>query len=215
VQLIVLRLTDPIEPQIVEAVAVVRRGGVVAFPTDTLYGLAADPRSQDAVSRIFALKGRTLDRTLALVACDLVQVDEVGMLTSVARRAASQFWPGPLTILLQARPGLAPAIVGEGGLVGVRIPDHPVALALTRACGHALTATSANRSGEPATAEPEKVAIQLPNLDLLLDAGLAPGGPPSTIVDLSGEPPRLVRAGATPWERVLESFRPASSSSAT
>jgi len=144
------------------------------------------------------------------VAADLSQVEGICVLTTMARHAAAQFWPGPLTVLMRAKPGLAPATIGPDGLVGVRVPKHDVALALTRTCGHAVTATSANRSGQQATADPDEVAAALPDLDLLIDAGRAPGGLPSTLVDLSGDAPRLVRAGAIPWDRVLEfcsSFR--------
>jgi L-threonylcarbamoyladenylate synthase len=207
---LVVRPVESLEPQLADAVAVIRRGGVVAFPTDTLYGLAADPRSTVAVDRVVALKGRASSQTIALVAADRAQVERISALTMMARHAAAEFWPGPLTVLVRSKPGLAPSTIGPDGLVGVRVPDHDVALALARACGHALTATSANRSGQPATADPDEVAAALPDLDLLLDAGRAPGGPPSTLVDLSGDVPRLVRAGAIPWERVLEfctSFR--------
>lgn len=207
---LVVRPVEPLEPQLAEAVAVIRRGGVVAFPTDTLYGLAADPGSAEAIDRVLALKERAAAQTVALVAADLAQVERICVLTMMARHAAAQFWPGPLTIMVRAKPGLAPATIGPDGLVGVRVPDHDVALALARACGHALTATSANRSGHQATADPDEVAAALPDLDLLVDAGKAPGGPPSTLVDLSGDVPRLVRAGAIPWDRVLEfcsSFR--------
>ncbi len=205
-----MRPVEPLEPQLAEAVAVIRRGGVVAFPTDTLYGLAADPESAESVNRVRALKGRDAAQTIALVAADLAQVERISVLTLMARHAAAEFWPGPLTVLIRAKPGLAPTTIGPDGLVGVRVPNHDVALALTRACGHAVTATSANRSGQPATADPDEVAAALPDLDLLIDAGKAPGGPPSTLVDLSGDAPRLVRAGAIPWDRVLEfcsSFR--------
>lgn len=205
-----VRVEQPLEPQLAEAVAAIRAGHVVGFPTDTLYGLAADPRSLKPVERVLALKGRDAGQTIALVAADLTQVEEIAVLSPLARQAAKEFWPGPLTMLLRAMPGLANATIGEGGLVGVRIPDHVVALALARACGHALTATSANRSGQPPTADPDEVVSQLPALEVLLDAGNAPGGSPSTLVDLSGDVPRLVRAGATPFDRVLEfcsSFR--------
>jgi L-threonylcarbamoyladenylate synthase len=210
VKRIVVRLNESLEPQLAEAVTVIRRGGVVAFPTDTLYGLAADPRSAEAVDLVAALKGRPSAQTIALVAADLPQVERISVLTMMARHVAAEFWPGPLTVLVRARPGLAPSTIGPDGLVGVRVPDHDVALALSRACGHALTATSANRSGQPATADPDEVAAALPDLEILLDAGRAPGGPHSTLVDLSGDVPRLVRAGAIPWDRVLEfcsSFR--------
>jgi L-threonylcarbamoyladenylate synthase len=207
---LVVRPVEPLEPQLTEVVTVIRRGGVVAFPTDTLYGLAADPGSAEAVDRVLALKGRAAAKTIALVAADLAQVERISVLTMIARHAAAQFWPGPLTIMVRAKPGLVPATIGPDGLVGVRVPDHDVAVALARACGHALTATSANRSGHQATADPDEVAAALPDLDLLVDAGKAPGGRPSTLVDLSGDVPRLVRAGAIPWDRVLEfcsSFR--------
>lgn len=207
---LVVRPVEPLEPQLAEAVTVIRRGGVVAFPTDTLYGLAADPGSAEAVEKVLALKGRDAAQTIALMAADLAQVERICDLTTMARHAAAQFWPGPLTVLMRAKPGLAPTTIGPDGLVGVRVPDHVVALALARACGYAVTATSANRSGQQATADPDEVAAALPDLDLLLDAGKAPGGPPSTLVDLSGDVPRLVRAGAMPWDRVLEfcsSFR--------
>jgi L-threonylcarbamoyladenylate synthase len=207
---LVVRPVEPLEPQLAEAVAVIRHGGVVAFPTDTLYGLAVDPGSAEAVGRVLALKGRDASQAIALVAADLAQVERICDLTTMARHAAAQFWPGPLTVLMRAKPGLAPTTIGPDGLVGVRVPDHDVALALARACGHAVTATSANRSGEQATADPDEVAAALPDLDFLIDAGKAPGGPPSTLVDLSGNAPRLVRAGAIPWNRVLEfcsSFR--------
>jgi L-threonylcarbamoyladenylate synthase len=205
-----VRMDQPLEPQLADAAAAIHAGDIVAFPTDTLYGLAADPRSQAAIEGVFALKGRDAAHTIALVAGDLAQVDEIAVLSPLALQAAKEFWPGPLTMLLRAKPGLASATVGDGGLVGVRVPNHIVALSLTRACGHALTATSANRTGQPATADPDEVAGQLPALDVLLDAGKAPGGPASTLVDLSGGAPRLVRAGATSWDRVLEfctSFR--------
>lgn len=199
-----MRPAEPLEPQLAEAVAVIRRGGVVAFPTDTLYGLAANPGSAEAVNRVLALKGRAVEQTIALVAADLAQVERTCVMTTMARHAAAEFWPGPLSVLMRAKPGLVPATIGPDGLVGVRVPNHDVALALARACGHALTATSANRSGQEATADPDEVAAALPDLDLLIDAGRAPGGPPSTLVDLSGDAPRLVRAGAIPWDRVLE-----------
>jgi L-threonylcarbamoyladenylate synthase len=192
--------------QLTPAIDAIRAHRVVAYPTDTFYGLAVDPRSPDAVARLFALKGRAADNAVPLVAANLDQVAEIGMLTPVARRLAGLYWPGPLTLVLPVRPGLAPALLGKGGTVAVRVPAHPLARALAELAAHALTATSANPSGQPPTAEPDEVARMLPGLDLLLDGGAAPGGSPSTIVDLSASAPRLIRAGAVPWERVLESL---------
>ncbi len=193
-----------------QAAQALRDAGVVAFPTDTLYGLAADPRSEIAMARLFSLKGRGATRVVALIAADLTQVSAIADVGEAAARLARRFWPGPLTLVLPARAMLSREAVGAGPSIGVRVPDHRVARALAAAFGHAVTATSANRSGMPPTSDPEEVARQLPGVDLLLDAGPAPGGPPSTVVDLSRGMPVLVRAGAVPWERVLESLASAS-----
>jgi L-threonylcarbamoyladenylate synthase len=133
---------------VTHAAAAIRGGGVVAIPTDTLYGLAADPFSPAAIARLFAVKGRSAGRAVALIAADVDQViAQVGPLPATARRLASQYWPGPLTMLL-GRPASIPAeLVGGGDRVGVRVPDHDIARDLCRACGHVLTATSANISG--------------------------------------------------------------------
>jgi L-threonylcarbamoyladenylate synthase len=197
-------------PQAIDARAVdaagrlVRAGGVVAFPTDTLYGLAADPFSAAAVQRVFEVKGRGAERALPLVAAEISQIEErIGTLSPLAARLARRFWPGPLTLLILAPATLAPNLTGGTGRVGVRVPDHPVARALCRACGGPLTATSANRTGEPATEDPDEVIRSLGNLiDGILDGGRAPGGAPSTVIDAVTAAPRLVRAGAIAWEDV-------------
>jgi L-threonylcarbamoyladenylate synthase len=198
---------DPRAPQrdaIQEAATWIRRGGVIALPTDTLYGLAADPFRADAVARVYAVKGRDAARALPLIAADSAQVTaHLGPLSPLATSLAARFWPGPLTLLVAAVPSLAPDVSGGTGAVGVRVPAHDVARAVCAACGHPVTATSANRSGEPATADPDAVEWALGDgLDLLLDAGLAPGGAPSTIVDVTAAEPRLVRAGAISWDDV-------------
>lgn len=186
------------------AAALILAGGIVAVPTDTLYGLAADPFSAEAVERVFAAKGRTADRALPLIAADIDQIeDQLGLLPPDGRRLAAAYWPGPLTLLMP-RPATMPENV-TGGLahVGVRVPAHAVARGLCRACGRPLTATSANRSGAPASADPDDVVRALgEGVELLLDAGPTPGGMPSTIVNVSGPQVRLVRAGAISWKEV-------------
>jgi L-threonylcarbamoyladenylate synthase len=188
------------------AVRVIDAGRVVALPTDTLYGLAADPFRPDAVERVFHVKGRAADRALLLIAADRAQVVRyVGPLHALADRLANAFWPGPLTLLVPAPPTLADAVSGGTGLIGVRVPAHAVARGLCRACDRPLTATSANVSGQPAPADASDVERQLGDaIDLLLDAGPAPGGEASTIVDVTGSSVRLVRSGAVEWGRVLE-----------
>jgi L-threonylcarbamoyladenylate synthase len=186
------------------AAAAVLAGDIVAIPTDTLYGLAADPFSRDAVARLFTIKDRARERAVPLVAADVEQVVEhLGRLNARTRRLAERFWPGPLTLLIPAPDTLAPEVSGGTGQVGIRVPDHAVPRAICRAAGRPLTATSANISGEPATADPDMVETTIGSrIALLLDAGATAGGPPSTIVDATGDELRLVRAGAIAWDEV-------------
>ena len=187
------------------AAEVIAAGGIVAVPTETFYGLAADPFRDAAVARVFAVKGRSSERALLLIASDVEQVaSHLGPLPPMGRRLAEKFWPGALTVLVGAPAALAKDVTGGTGTVGVRVPAHPVARDLCRVCGRPLTATSANVSGEPPSPDPDEVERTLgARIDLLLDAGRAPGGEPSTIVDVSGRTPRLVRAGAIAWDEVL------------
>src|SRR3954467_13275900 len=146
---------DPQAPQrdaIQEAAKWIRNGGLVALPTDTLYGLAADPFRADAVARLFAAKGRPDNRPVPLIAADAAQVDaHLGALPPAGQILAAHFWPGPLTILIAAAGGLADAVSAGTGCVGVRVPAQEIARAICRGVGRPVTATSANRSGEPAT----------------------------------------------------------------
>jgi L-threonylcarbamoyladenylate synthase len=187
-------------------VSVLRDGGVVAYPTDTLYGLAVDPRRDDAVEKLFLVKGRSPGVAIPLIGGSLEQVTEVAVFGQGERRLASAFWPGPLSIVAPARPAVSGLVLG-GGTVAVRVPAHPVATALALAFGFCITATSANLSGQPGSADPEVVARALSGrVDCLIDAGPAPGGLPSTIVELRDGAPVLVRAGAIAWDRVLRSL---------
>src|SRR5438093_869173 len=147
-------VADPRSVQV--AAEVIAAGGVVALPTDTLYGLAADPFRADAVARLFAVKGRSSERALPLIAADLEQiVSHLGSLPPMGRCLAEKFWPGPLTLLIGAPAALAEEVAGGTGRVGVRVPAHGVARDLCRACQRPLTATSANVSGEPPSSDPD------------------------------------------------------------
>jgi L-threonylcarbamoyladenylate synthase len=205
---LILRV-DPDAPDpaaIGQAAEMIRDGLVVAYPTDTLYGLAADPRNAAAVRHLFELKGRPETSALTLIAADVAQVRDAGAMTGAAERLAAQWWPGPLTIVMAAGPALARETLAGGRTVGVRVPNHRVAIALAGAVGFCVTATSANRSGAPAVATPGAAAEALPGVDAVLDGGPAPGGLPSTIVNASEREVTLVRAGAVPWDRVLRSL---------
>jgi L-threonylcarbamoyladenylate synthase len=151
---IVIDPSGPLELQLAPAVQVIRAHGVVGFPTDTLYGLAADPRSAVALARLMQLKARAADKTVALVAASLDQAREVAVIDGHALSLARRFWPGPLTLVVPARPGLADGVRSSTGRVGVRVPAHDVAQALALAFGFPITATSANASGGAPTARP-------------------------------------------------------------
>jgi L-threonylcarbamoyladenylate synthase len=186
-----------------QAAQTIRDGGIVAYPTDTLYGLAVDPRNTAAVQRLYTVKGRPEASALTLIAADRAQARLAARFTNVAESLARRWWPGPLTIVLMASDVLSPASLAGGRTVGVRVPDDEIATALARESGFCITATSANRSGEPPPASAGTIAQTLPGVDVVLDAGPAPGGPPSTIVGAFDKDVTLIREGAVPWEQVL------------
>lgn len=176
-------------------VEVLRRGGVLACPTETWLGLLADARRDEAIERVAELKGRPAEMPIALLLPSVESVAEVALTPSAEAQALmAAHWPGPLTILLPARPELSPRLVKEGK-VGVRVPGDSPAAELCRAFGHPLTATSANLSGEPPvrsadelpTAFARKLAASVP--------GASPGGPPSTLIDATLSPMRVLREG--------------------
>ena len=152
-------------------------GDLVIYPTDTLYGLGADPTQERAVERVFEVKGRPEVLAVPVIAADVSQVDQqVGLLTPLARRVAERFWPGPVTLVLEARPSVSRRLLGGRDSVAVRVPDHPVARALARLLGRPVTATSVNRSGQPAatTAAEAKAAIG-DQVRVIVDGGAASG----------------------------------------
>jgi len=191
------------------AASVLESGRLVVFPTDTLYGLAADPRQPAAVASLVEAKGREAAQAVPLIAADLAQVEAtMGPLGPAARRVAARLWPGPLSLVLDAPAPLVRAGVTVAGTVAVRVPAHAVARELARAFGYPVTATSANRSGHPAHADARSAVDDLgAAVALVLDAGPVPGGLPSTIVRIAGDEATLVRADAVSFERVLELLR--------
>src|SRR5262245_9708300 len=198
---------DPAAPQrdaIEEAVTWILRGGVVALGTDTLYGLAVDPFNRAAVSRLFEVKEREPDREVPLIAAETGQITaHLGRVTPAAERLASRYWPGPLTLVVPAPASLSRDVTGGRKTVGVRVPAFAIARAVCTGCGRPVTATSANLSGQPPTADPDAVERTLGGrIDFLLDTGPTPGGPPSTIVDVTVDPPALIREGAVPWAEI-------------
>lgn len=206
---------DPLHPAsglfqdaVRQAVGVIQSGGMVAFPTETFYGLGVDPFNAMAVERLFKLKGREPGKPILLVIDDIKRID--GIVKTIPDEAWSlirKFWPGPLTLLFEASSRVTSALTGGTGKIGIRIPPHPVAQKFLQAAGQPLTATSANRSGQPGAATAEAAAETFgPELDLVLDGGPTPGGPESTIVDATLHPPRLIREGRIPFRDVLSSL---------
>jgi L-threonylcarbamoyladenylate synthase len=191
--------------------AAIARGHIIAFPTETFYGLGADPGREDGVAAIFAAKGRGAGEALPLIAADRDAARRVAAVWSeTAERLAEAFWPGPLTMVVPVRAGAVVAGVTAGrGTIAVRVPGHALARALAAAApAGVLTATSANRSGSPALTTADEVERALgTGVALIVDGGPSPGGLASTIVDLGAEPPRLIRQGPVPYDRVLEFLR--------
>lgn len=188
------------------AVAWLRADGIVAMPTDTLYGLAVNIRSSAAVRQLFALKGRDPRAALPLIAGNLAQVVACGGRLEAREAAlAAAFWPGPLSLVRDAPEWVAPEVHGGHRTVAIRIPAHVVARRLCEAWGGVLTATSANVSGAPGVDRAEALgALGDDPRVLVIDAGVTPGGLPSTLVDVRSPQPVLLREGAIAWSRVLD-----------
>jgi len=189
----VLSASDPNAMR--HAADVLRHNGLVAFPTDTVYGVGALAFKAEAVQRLYVVKGRATDKAIAVLVARTADLPKVAQaLTPSAQRLARDFWPGPLTLVVPKHPDL-PAAVSALPTVGVRFPDHPVARGLLELTGP-LAVTSANRSGEPNALTAEEVLAHLSGrVDLLIDGGRAPGGIPSTVVDCTGLVPMILRQG--------------------
>ncbi len=185
---------------IAAAAAALRRGELVGMPTETVYGLAADARNAKAVRSIFAAKGRPADHPVIVHLSGVDQMDDWAReIPPAARRLAQEFWPGPLTLVLRKSADVDPAITGGQDTVGLRVPAHPVAQALLAAFGGAVAAPSANRFGRISPTTAEHVSGEFAHgVALILDGGPSVVGLESTIVDLSGERPRLLRPGSIP-----------------
>ena len=179
------------------AVAVLRAGGLVAFPTETVYGLGADAANPEALKKVFAAKGRPHDHPLIVHVADAVQLANwARVIPPAAGRLAKKFWPGPLTIILRRAPEVSNLVTGGQDTVALRVPSHPVAQALLRAFGGGIAAPSANRFGRVSATTAEHVRHEFgAAVDCVLDGGAADVGIGSTIVDLSGAQPVLLRPG--------------------
>jgi L-threonylcarbamoyladenylate synthase len=202
--------TDVDEQSLQKAAQIIAQGGVIAFRTDTFYGLGADPFNRDAVRKIKQLKGSP--KPILIVISDREQTEHlIAEASPTFDLLAANFWPGPLTLIGKAAPGVPDEITAGTGTIGVRLPDDDKVRAILRSCGGALTATSAN----PAHKEPARTAKEVHDyfgeaIDLIVDGGPAGSDQPSTVVDVCGLEPRLIREGVIAWADIRTAIdRPA------
>ncbi len=201
-----LVLIDPVRPEtaFVRCRDVVAAGGVIAFPTDTFYGLGADPGNPAAVKRLFEIKKRESDQPVLLLIADPGEVGQWAQ--EIPPRAADlmeRFWPGPLTLVFKARTDVPAELTAGTGTIGLRIPGNELTRSLLRYLGHGLTGTSANISGRPSPVTAEEAAASLgAAVDLVLNGGRTAGEKPSTVVAVDTGLPRVLREGAIPSEEI-------------
>jgi L-threonylcarbamoyladenylate synthase len=207
-----LRLEEP--RALEQTIATIQKGGIVAFPTDTVYGIAASLTAADALHRIFTVKGRTAEKTLPILMSsgttmkNLVRDPDPRLLA-----LANQFWPGPLTVILPGLPDLPKEVLASDGTIGVRIPNHSVALTIAERCGGAIAVTSANPSGAAPALHAEDIPPELAaEIDIILDGGIARGGLASTVIRPAGDRIDILREGSvtreaidTVWEAINNS----------
>ena len=188
-----------------QAVQLLRDGGVVAFPTDTVYGVGVDPSQPEAVRKLYRIKGRPEDKPIAILVGSIEDVARVAQTPSrTFSRLADRFWPGGLTLIVETRE-LPPEITAGGSTVGVRMPDHPLTLELLRGFGGPIATTSANRSGENPATSAEEVGAQLgDHVNLIVDGGDTITKVASTVLDLSVSPPKILRHGGISEELLME-----------
>ncbi len=197
------KLPSAIQAQIERGISILKQGGLVAFPTDTVYGLGASASNQPAVARIYQVKERPKDMALPLLLAHTSQINEVACpVPPIAWLLADKFLPGALTIVLYKSNSVLDIVTGGGSTVAVRIPAHPIPVALAEDLGP-IVGTSANLSGKPSALTADEVCSQFGDkIDLVIDGGRCPGGRESTIVDVTGEVPVILREGAIPREEL-------------
>jgi len=197
-----------LQREVERGISYLREGNIVAFPTDTFYGLGVDIFSKEGIARVFEIKGKEANVALPILLSDTSDLNEMAVdVPGIAWELAERFWPGALTLVLQ-RPPHIPALV-SGGLdtIGVRVPDNPVARALVTEMGNPITGTSANPTGLPPAHTATEVRSLLGDaVDYVLDGGPCPGGQPSTVLDLTGPQPVVLRAGKLPLDVLQQCF---------
>lgn len=189
-----------------QAVEILLQGGLIAYPTDTVYGLGVDAYNEEAVAKVYQVKQRPVDQPLPLLLSDESGLNNLtNVVPDVAWRLMKRFWPGGLTLVVFANPSVPRWVTTGGDTVAVRVPNHPLTLKLIRKFGKPLIGTSANLSGCPSVTSAEEVRDQLGDkLDFLLDGGVCPGGIESTVLDVTGKTPTILREGAVSHDEIAK-----------
>ncbi|HET6489195.1 MAG TPA: L-threonylcarbamoyladenylate synthase [Syntrophales bacterium] len=198
----------PEPDRIDEAVAILKSGGVIALPTETFYGLGADARNEQAIEKIFGIKGRDFNNPILVVIGDRNHLESFAAeIPEAARKLMDRFWPGPLTIVFRAAPSVSPKLTAGGAKIGIRLTSHPIAMAIAKRLGGPVTATSANRSGAPECSSAAEVLSQLQGrIDDVVDGGQTMGGKGSTLVDVTVYPPKVLREGMIPSSLIQDTL---------
>jgi L-threonylcarbamoyladenylate synthase len=200
------KIVDPIDLNLIKASILLKRGKIIAFPTDTIYGLAVDATSNKAVKKLFKLKGRSPNKPLPIHVKNIDEAEKYGYFSKNAERLAEVFWPGKLTIVMKKLKNakISPYATAHFDTIGLRIPKHPIANKLLDLLDFPVTSTSANKSGAPASLWPEMVGAQLgKHLKIIINGGQCKDDVPSTIIDLSNDKhPILIREGAIKKEEI-------------
>lgn len=187
-----------------QAAAVIALGGVVVYPTETLYGIGVDAGNERALRRVFALKGREGGKPLLVIADSFAMLRPfVAEVNRDAQKLMDAYWPGPLTLVFRATPRASADLTAGTGTLGARVPSSELCRLLARAAGRPITSTSVNRAGQPPLYSADEIRKEFPDgIDLVVDAGTLPPALPSSVVDVTSSPARLLREGAVPWSEI-------------
>jgi len=201
-------LIIPADKGLDSAAEVIRDGGIIAYPTESSYALGVDPANAEAVKRLFCLKGRPESMAMPLIAGVMSEVRDVTKeISALGDRLIEKFWPGPLTLIFEAADDLPRLLTGDKGGIGIRVSAYPLCNRLTLAVGGPLTSTSANSTGDPPALDAEEIEAHFKDtIELILDGGRLAKGPASTVVDVRGERPIILREGAVNTADILRAL---------
>jgi tRNA threonylcarbamoyl adenosine modification protein (Sua5/YciO/YrdC/YwlC family) len=202
--LLAINSAHPEPRKIQRAVQILNGGGVIAYPTDTVYGLGCDIGNKQAIDRIYQLKGMPKDHPLAFISPDLSDISKYAVVENAVYRVLKHFLPGPYCFILSATREVPKMLLNKQKTVGIRVPNHPITIALVRELGRPLISTTASRPGQPPLVDPWEIEQEFSGLDLVIDGGDAGGTVPTTVVDLSQGEVRIVREGAGPVDELVQ-----------